>query len=126
MRTTKQKLDKTNEQYEDMLFVKYAKWCESVSGNDKQFQMVLANAAISKWFMTEFAKCEAEFHKLTNPYEGSNTVSTKDLQKCFDQCAYKMFNIRPMPLLEEIKKRQAFGFMRIQGVRIEALTFNQN
>ena len=126
MRTTTQKLNKTDEQYQDMIFLIYAKWCESVSGNDKQFQMILANSSISKWFMSEFAKCESEFHNLTNRYDNAKTVSTSDLQRCYDQCTYHLFNIRPMPLLEEIKKRKAVPFMRIQGVRIETLNFNQN
>jgi len=110
MRTIAQKLNITAQQYEQMIFTKYAKWCESISANELQYQTALANAAISKWFMTEFKKCEAEFHVLTNPFEGSNKLSASDLQTCYNQCTYRMFNIRPTPLLAEIKKIKPYRY----------------
>jgi hypothetical protein len=123
-KTTIQKLNVTPQVHEDMIFSIYSRWCQSVVTNDKQFQMVLANSSISKWFMVEYAKCEAEFHKLTNPYVGSSTVSTADLRKCHEQCTHQMFNIRPMALLERIKGTGSMTF-RSNGMTVFN-TLNQN
>jgi hypothetical protein len=123
---TIKKLNMSPEQYETLLFSNYAEWCESVTINDREFQKVLANASIDKWFMTEYAKCEKEFHLLTNRYKDSDTVSVDDLTECYVDCTVKMLNIRPTALLQEIKKTQAVGYTKVQGMKLTSLTFNQN
>jgi hypothetical protein len=123
---TIKKLDITSHQYEALLLSNYMEWCESVTINDREFQKVLANASVSKWYMIEYSKCEKEFHLLTKRYEDSSTVSTDDFKICYADCIDKMLNIRPTALLQEIKKTQAVGSMNVQGVKIPSLTFNQN
>lgn len=113
--TINQKLKMTPEQYEDLIFGCYAHWCESVTINDRELQKVLANSGINKWFMTEYAKCEAEFLQLTTRYEECDTITVTDFKKCYNQCTYRMFNIRPMALLQIIKKST-----------VHSLTFNLN
>jgi hypothetical protein len=126
MKTTIQKLNITPHQYEALLLSNYMEWCESVSLNDREFQKVLANASVSKWYMMEYSKCEREFHLLTKRYEGNTTVTTDDFKICYGDCIDKMLNIRPTALLQAIKKTQAVGAIHIQGIRIPSLTFNQN
>lgn len=103
MKTTIQKLAITPEQHESMVWNLYNNWCESVSTTAIEFQQVLANASISRWFMLELTKCEYEFNKLTDRYVDSN-VTSKDMEKCYRDCAFKLFSLRPMPLLNQIKK----------------------
>ncbi|GIZ10253.1 hypothetical protein [Flavobacterium sp. UMI-01] len=114
--TTTAKLEMTENQYEQMIFGFYARWCESVTGNSRQFQQALANSSINNWFLMELTKCEAEFHQLTDRYVNSN-VTSFDFQKCYNECTYRMFNIRPAALLETIKIKQ--------GVKVFN-TINQN
>jgi len=111
----------TPQEYEDLIFGAYARWCESLTTNNHEFQKVLANSAISKWFMMEYAKCETEFEQLTRRYEDSDMVIAEDYKRCYAECTYRMFNIRPMALLQEIKKPS-----KINGIKIYSLTFNQN
>lgn len=101
--TTLEKLNIDQIQYEEMIFGLYARWCESVTINHKQFQTVLANAMVNKWFILELLKCEEEFHNLTDRYIGSPTVTTKDLQKCYNETTYRLFSIKPTALLETLK-----------------------
>ena len=124
--TTAQKLQMTAEDYENMIFGAYASWCESVTINAREFQKVLANSAVNKWYLMEYAKCEKEFNLLTDRYEGSVTVSADDLKICYIDCTYRMNNIRPTALLQEIKKTRAVSYLKVQGIRIPSLTFNQN
>lgn len=125
-KTTMQKLGMTAEQYETLVFTNFMQWCESVSINDREFQKILANSAIAKWFAIEYAKCEAEFYGLTKRYYESKMVSTDDLRVCYNDCTDRINNIRPMALLQKIKKTETVSYIRVQGVKISALTFNQN
>ena len=101
--TTLAKLNIDNIQYEEMIFGLYARWCESVTINHKQFQTVLANAMVNKWFILELLKCEEEFHNRTDRYIGSPTVSSKDFQNCYNETTYRLFSIKPTALLETLK-----------------------
>ena len=100
---TLQKLDICPEQYESMIFNLYSNWCETVTINNKEYQKVLANTAINRWFLMELTKCEAEFHQRTDRYVGSNLTSL-DFNNCYRDCMYKLNNIRPKALLNEVKK----------------------
>lgn len=113
--TTIQKLNITPEDYETMTLSLYLRWCESVSINTRQFQNILANSAINKWFLVELDKCEADFHQLTERYINNPTVCINDLKKCYTNCTFRMFNIRPMALLEPTRPKS-------KGINV----FNQN
>lgn len=101
MKKTILKLAMTVNDYEMMIFSFYSRWCESVTGNSRQYQQVLANSSINAWFLVELEKCEVEFHLLTNRYEN---LTLKDYQRCFNECTFRMFSIRPSALLEPILK----------------------
>ena len=122
--TTAQKLQMTAEDYENMIFGGYARWCESVTINAREFQKVIANSAINKWYLMEYAKCEKEFNNLTDRY--GNSITTEDFKRCYNDCTFGMFNIRPTALLQEIKKTRAVSYLKVHGVKIPSLTFNQN
>lgn len=101
--TTLQKLDICPEQYESMILNLYSYWCESVSTTNREYQKVIANTSINRWFLMELSKCEKEFHLLTDRYVGSN-VTPLDFNNCYRDCMYKLNNIRPTALLNEVKK----------------------
>lgn len=112
MKTTIQKLAITAEQYESLIWDLYSKWCESVSIGTLEYQQVLANAAINRWFLLEHQKCEVEFHKLTDRYVYSN-VTAKDMEKCYKDCMFYLLSIRPMALLSQIKKPKTNKGIRV-------------
>ena len=101
MKKTRTKLAMHEFDYEMMIFSFYSRWSESVTGNIPQYQQVLANSAINAWFMDELSKCETEFHLLIDRYQN---LTLQDFQKCYNECTFRMFNIRPSALLEPILK----------------------
>lgn len=117
MKTTAQKLNMTLVEYEEMIFSFYSRWCVDFSINTLHYQQILANTGINLWFLTELRKQEAEFHLLTERYNYSNTVTVEDLKRCYNECTFQMFNIRPMALLEEIKKEKVVQF-KTQGIPV--------
>jgi hypothetical protein len=108
MTTITQKLAITSDQYESIIWDLYNKWCQSVSITTLEYQQVLANSAINAWFLMELAKCEKEFHTLTNRYTNTNVTST-DYANCYRDCVNSLFNYRPMALLSNIVKPKAKG-----------------
>lgn len=114
MNTVTQKLAITPEQYESMIWDFYNNWCQSVTTTGLEYQQVLANSSINAWFRMELTKAELEFIQLTRFYTNPN-VTPKDYEKCYVDCAYRLYNIRPMALLSPIVKQKA------KGVRV----FNQ-
>ena len=99
-----QKLAMTDFDYEMMVFSSYSRWCESVTSNTRDYQSVLANSSINAWYLMELSKHEAEFHRLTNKYVDSN-VTALDFKKCYHECTYRLFSLRPMALLEHVKTK---------------------
>lgn len=124
--TINQKLKMSTEEYELLIFGAYARWCESVTINTHEFQKVLANSSINKWFITEYDKCEKDFEQLTARYQDSDAIIAEDFKRCYAECTYRMFNIRPMVLLNAIKKTSTESTMKINGIKIHSLNFNQN
>lgn len=92
----------TLENYETQYFERYSNWCESVSITLLEYQKVLANSTVNKWYNTEFQKCEAEFLHLIKDYPNTSIESKK---QCYDQCVVRLFSIFPKPILDEVKKR---------------------
>lgn len=124
--TINQKLKMSTEEYELLIFGAYARWCESVTINTHEFQKVLANSSINKWFITEYDKCEKDFEQLTARYQDNDAIIAEDFKRCYAECTYRMFNIRPMVLLNAIKKTSTESTMKINGIKIHSLNFNQN
>lgn len=124
--TIHQKLKMSAEEYENLIFGAYARWCESVTINAHEFQKVLANSSINKWFITEYGKCEKDFEQLTARYQDNDTIIAEDFKRCYAECTYRMFNIRPMVLLNAIKKTSTGSAQKINGIKIHSLNFNQN
>jgi hypothetical protein len=93
----------TFKEYDTQYFERYSNWCESVVLTLLEYQKVLANSQISKWYNREFEKCEQEFLTIINDYPNATTESKK---QCYDRCAVRLFSIFPKVLIDEAKKRQ--------------------
>lgn len=106
-KTTTEKLALTEHDYEMMVFGFYSRWCESVTTNMRDFQAVLSNAAVNAWFLMELSKCETEFHQITDCYVSSCTAY--DMQVSYNESTFRLFNLRPMPLLEKAKTKTPKG-----------------
>lgn len=117
MNTILKKLAITPEQYQEIIWRVYNKWCQDVTTNNLEYQQVLANSAINAWFRVEFSKCEVEFLEKTRFYTSSN-VTAKDFHRCHADCLYKLFSIRPMPLLNQIVKPKVKGISIFNAIYI--------
>ena len=105
MKTTTEKLEITEHEYEMMVFGFYSRWCESATTNMRDYLAVLSNAAVNAWFLMELTKCESEFHLSTDRYIDSPTITKMDLQNCYNESTFRLFNLRPMPLLQKAKTK---------------------
>ena len=93
--------------YDQIYFNAYVRWCESVSINDTQLQMVLANSSVNKYYNMEYAKCEDEFLLLANRYP---TATQDDATKLYFRCTVAMFNRRCEPIIKLAKKTPIYEY----------------
>lgn len=100
MKTTAQKLNLSNEDYEFMIFNTFYQWCMKYSANTSELQEMITNQKLFKWFQVEWKKQEIEFEYLSKPFE---TLTTSDYKNCFNRCIDKLFQVYPSALLQEIK-----------------------
>jgi hypothetical protein len=109
---------------ECFMFSLWQFWCDSVTANTREFQQVLANRPVNKWFLTELKKEEDECEKLLLSY---TNVSQSDRNRLYLKCIYKLFSRFPQSLLENAKKRQEKPqATKVAGHRIEFSIINQN
>ena len=92
----------TEKGYYEQYFERYSNWCESVSLTLLEYQKILANSQVDKWYNTQFSKCENEFLQIIKEYPNSTIESKK---QCYDQCVVRLFSIFPKPIIDEAKKR---------------------
>ena len=92
----------------------------------KLWQLLLANSSLNQWFNMEFQKCEMEFRATIKRYEGSPTVTAVDLKKCYFQALLPIFSIYPKAIIESISKKKKQPSIKVEGIKVRTLTFNQN
>lgn len=94
-------LKQTPHVYEMKNFELWFRWCQSVTAFQKEFQMVLSNPAVNRWFHAELVKQEAEFLDRVKNYPNA---TLQDLHEQYHACIVQLFNYYPKPLLEDIRK----------------------
>lgn len=85
----------------DFIFELYLLWCESNTVNNREFQKVLANKSISKWFMLEFKKLEMEYLFDYNRYPN---IKWSDNLKLYIKWVIEIFKIYPQSILKKVIK----------------------
>lgn len=109
---------------EDFMFIFWEYWAESVTNSTREFQQVLANASINKWFLIELEKEHQEYTLLSNRY---NDIQDRDKIEFYCKCISKLLSRFPMALLEVAKKRtEKPQTTKVAGIKIETSILNQN
>jgi hypothetical protein len=95
----------TSETHEDFILKFYIYWVESVTVNAREFQQVLANAAVNKWFILELKKVEDEFKYIASFYPQLHH-SANEMDKLQAKCYLPLMSIHPQVLVQAAKKRE--------------------
>lgn len=108
MATIAQTLELTQEQHEERTFQRWFKWCEFnaqhfthvLDGEQKHrdFQRLLANAGLNRWWHRQLAKLEIDFKEEARHYQGNLDVSV--LQDLYYHHVSTLFNIYPKALIK--------------------------
>jgi hypothetical protein len=115
---------KTCKTKEDFMLSFWIHWSESVTVTDREFQKVMASAAVNKWFLFELKKQEDEFDLLSSRYNNLTSTDTKTL---YAKCASKLMSRFPLALLQEAKKRELKPqTTKVSGIKIEFSLINLN
>lgn len=106
MKTTTQNqiqdyLQISSQEYEEMVQKHYWSWCHKYSTSPRMFQCYFSNAAINKYFMTEWAKNEKEFLAMID-----NIPKRADrLSYHYNGCIVQVYKNWPSGLLENFKPK---------------------
>ena len=117
MKTTTQNqiqdyLQISSQEYEELVLKHYWSWCHKYSTSPQMFQCYFSNAAINKYFMTEWAKNENEFLAMVD-----NIPKRADrLAYHYNGCIVQVYKNFPSALLENFKPK---GRDRSRPVRTE-------
>ncbi len=88
-------------EYEDLVLKHYWSWCHKYSTSPQMFQCYFSNAAINKYFMTEWAKNENEFLAMVD-----NIPKRADrLAYHYNGCIVQVYKNFPSALLEAYKPK---------------------
>lgn len=110
----------------DFMLVLWIHWTESVTVSLWEFQQVIANPSVNKWFLNFIEKEENEFRTLALGYSELERQS-KEMDLLYVKCLSKIMSYFPKALLEQAKKREIKAqTTKVAGRRIELLIFNQN
>jgi len=111
---------------EDFLLAFWTYWVESVTITSREFQQVVANASVNKWFIRELAKEEIEFRLLSSNYS-ELAGQGKEIDLLYVKCVSKLMSRFPQALLEAAKKRtEKPKIAKVAGIPIEFSIINQN
>ncbi|WP_348814102.1 hypothetical protein [Flavobacterium maritimum] len=101
-------------------------WAESVTTTSREFQQVIANAPVNKWFLNFIAKEEIEFKTLSVKYS-ELAGQGKEIDRLYVKCMSKVMSRFPKALLEQAKKRELKPqTTKVAGHKIEFSIVNQN
>jgi hypothetical protein len=115
-----------SETYEDFVLSFYIYWCESITINAREFQKVIANASINRWFMTEFKKLEQEFKYLASQYPQLQN-STTEMDTLQARCFLPLMSIHPQILVSNAKKKESKSKpTAMPGLPIDTSILHQN
>jgi hypothetical protein len=110
----------------DFILVLWLHWSESVTINDREFQKVIANTSVNKWFLNFIAKEEIEFKTLAAEYS-ELAGQGEEIDKLYVKCVSKVMSRFPQALLEKAKKREIKPqTTKVEGRKIEFSIINQN
>jgi hypothetical protein len=110
----------------DFILSLWLHWAESVTITSREFQQVIANASVNKWFLNFIGKEEIEFKTLSARY--SELVGqSEEIDKLYVKCVSKVMSRFPQALLEQAKRRIVKPqTTKVEGRKIEFSIINQN
>ncbi|MDA6068669.1 hypothetical protein NJT12_03460 [Flavobacterium sp. AC] len=88
---------------EDLILAFWFYWVESVVTNSIDFQKVLSNSSVNKWFLVELRKEEIEFKNLIAK---SPRIKGREKDWIYCKCISKLMCRFPKALLESVKKKE--------------------
>lgn len=105
MNTILVRLNITPEQYELIVTDIYLTWCAEFAINShNDLQKIAANKPVCNYFNTEFSKCEKEFLKIMQSYDGCSVIKPSDAMKAFYRASTTIFERYPKVLIHNAKK----------------------
>lgn len=92
----------SQQQYNELLLESFFFWAGKNTFTKTQYQVVVCDKAIKKWFFIEYDKLNNEFVSFIDRHPNA---STKDNERLYARMIGKIYEIYPKVLLDDIKKK---------------------
>ena len=99
-------LNISEDAYELKVFHIYFKWCNVNSVDDRDFQSLIANSTMNRWFLENLIRIESEFAEDAAPYTGLD--SREDISRLWLKHTMKMLLYYSKPLIN-VRHQRVIG-----------------
>lgn len=96
----------SSEYYDERLFQSYWNYCHIYGNYPSKIQQLLANSALNKWFIREYAKAEALFLQIA---EVTPPSKVEFLRGQYMALTAEVFSLFPKPIIEKVKINKDFS-----------------
>ncbi|HLS12193.1 MAG TPA: hypothetical protein VK050_08525 [Flavobacteriaceae bacterium] len=96
-------LKTTEAQYENLRLELWLRWCEAKSMSTREWQQLMANGILNRWFNTELTKIEWQFMHDLEPYQ--RQCSPQELNERYKAYMVSMHSLILAPVQNEIRKK---------------------
>ena len=96
-------LKTTEAQYENLRLDIWLRWCEARSMSSREWQMLMADGILNRWFNKELAKREWRFMHDLEPYQ--RNCSPRELDERYKSYMVSMHSLFLAPIQNQIRKK---------------------
>ena len=104
MKPTHELLQISKSEYEQLKLQYWSNYCSQKATSVLEWQMLLTEQSLNKWFNVEFDKLEQEFRYSITRFDESPIITKKDRMKCYQMAVCRIYTIWLQPAFEDVRK----------------------
>lgn len=109
----------TQQQYEDIVLQLFIKWSQQQCVRCTDWQKLIANSSINKWFLSELQHLENNFKDEIKGYINATHIDRAEFQNIYISCTKPILKLYPKPLIEQARKgKECKTFETYEGVKV--------
>ncbi|MCI2229554.1 hypothetical protein MC378_10280 [Polaribacter sp. MSW13] len=102
MKTILKITNQTQEERNNLILESFLFWGGKHTDHKQQYQIVITNRTLQKWFVANYEKLEQEFLDFVKRHPNA---TTKDNERLYARIVGKIYDNYPSALLDDIKRK---------------------
>lgn len=105
MKSIHELLEISEARYEEMVLEIFLKWAQGYTAKANDWQNIIANAAIAKWFRKELSELEKDFVSDVTKLASQKVMTAISYKQVYHFNTLRIYALFPKPLIEEAKAK---------------------